>query len=62
MPWLYTASVDGIVRVWDGRDGSCVAALTGHTDGVLDIAISDGSVVLSASDDKTSRLFRLPTP
>lgn len=59
-PVIYTCSMDGAVRVFDARNGSCVRTLTGHTDIALDVAISKvGDIVLTASDDKTSKIFRI---
>lgn len=75
-PWLmYTASTDGTVGVWDPRDGNSVARFTGHTAPILSLAVSkytlgiilvftqhrNGNICLSSSDDKTVRVFALPS-
>ena len=58
---VFVCYTDGCSCVWDARTGECVATLTGHTDSVLDIAVSpDGRLVLTASDDHTCRVFAVP--
>lgn len=37
---VYTGSVDGKVRAWDGRTGNCERVFQGHGDSILDLAIS----------------------
>lgn len=39
-PLLFTACLDGCVRLWDGRTGSCEREFKGHRDGILDMAIT----------------------
>jgi WD40 repeat protein len=39
VPILYSASVDGTVRVWDGRDGKCERIFTGHVEPILDMVV-----------------------
>lgn len=59
-PVIYTCGMDGAIRVFDARNGSCVRTLTGHTDIALDVAISKvGDIVLSASDDKTAKVYHI---
>lgn len=39
--------------------GNCVRELRGHAQGILDMAVSpDFSMVVTASDDKTCRMFK----
>ncbi|GAB6018794.1 hypothetical protein CHUAL_000456 [Chamberlinius hualienensis] len=62
-PLLYTCDEEGIVKKWDARDGTCVAQWLGHNDKILDMKLSnDGNFILTASDDKTCRIFRLNEP
>eukprot|EP01104_Vermistella_antarctica_P004159 TRINITY_DN14666_c0_g1_i1.p1 TRINITY_DN14666_c0_g1~~TRINITY_DN14666_c0_g1_i1.p1 ORF type:complete len:421 (+),score=71.71 TRINITY_DN14666_c0_g1_i1:28-1290(+) len=59
-PVLYSCSVDGTVSLWDGRGGSLVKSLSGHTAPIFDFAIArNGSLVVSASEDTTCRVFRV---
>ena len=37
---VYTGSLDGKVRAWDGRTGNCERVFEGHGDSILDLAIS----------------------
>ena len=56
----HSTSVDGAVRLWDTRASTCQAVKYGHTRGVLDFAVSpDFRTVVTASDDHTSRVFRM---
>jgi len=57
---LYSACIDGAVRLWDTRASTCQAVQHGHTKGVLDLAVSpDMKTVVTASDDHTARVFRM---
>lgn len=38
---VFTACVDGNVRVWDARTGVCTSLFTGHTDMILDMRLVD---------------------
>ena len=56
----HSTSVDGAVRLWDTRASTCQAVKYGHTRGVLELAVSpDLRTVVTASDDTTSRVFRM---
>ena len=55
---LATASLDKIVRLWDGRTGNCIATLEGHSKRIKLVTFSsDGSTLASASQDGTIRLW-----
>jgi ribosome assembly protein SQT1 len=57
---LYTAGLDGVLRIYDGRSGQLQTVKNGHSDHILDFSLSsDSSFVLTASEDSTCRLFSL---
>mmetsp|Transcript_25402 Transcript_25402/g.45852 ORF Transcript_25402/g.45852 Transcript_25402/m.45852 type:complete len:479 (-) Transcript_25402:94-1530(-) len=67
LPLVFTSSSDGIVRVWDARNGSLVKTLTGHADMINDLDVcfiepenqGGTAVIVSGSDDKTIRIFEM---
>lgn len=59
--WLATAGPNWTVRLWNRSTGQ-ERTLTGHNNGIYDIALSDdGTLLASASDDGTARLWQLDT-
>ena len=39
-PLVYTACLDGVVRLWDARNGSTVRSWEGHSSHLLDLDIT----------------------
>ena len=37
---ILTGCIDGKVRVWDSRTGTCQKVFSGHEDAILDLALS----------------------
>ncbi len=57
---LATASLDGLVRIWNVGDGSEFGVLRGHNGPVEQVAFSpDGGRLLTASHDGTARLWEI---
>ncbi|KAK9722920.1 hypothetical protein K7432_002305 [Basidiobolus ranarum] len=57
---LASGSPEKVVRVWDPRSGKRITKLTGHTDNIRSLLISDdGQLLLSASSDSTIKLWSL---
>lgn len=55
-------AVDGSIRIWDVRTGRTVSLLPRHTTTVNTVEVSpDGSLILSASEDRTATLFPCQT-
>ncbi|MFQ6106166.1 MAG: WD40 repeat domain-containing protein [Thermoplasmata archaeon] len=49
---------ENMVKIWDFENGTVIANLTGHKDGVLEVKWSpDASRLVSASDDKTLKVW-----
>jgi WD40 repeat protein len=60
---VLTSSDQGIVRLWDVTTGNELHRFIGHTARSRRVSFSaDGCYALSASDDQTLRLWRLPEP
>ncbi|OUM65273.1 hypothetical protein PIROE2DRAFT_69119 [Piromyces sp. E2] len=57
---LVTGSPERIVRIWDTRQGKQVLKLTGHSDNVRALIVSeDGKWVLSGSSDSSIKLWSI---
>eukprot|EP00388_Colpodella_angusta_P037681 GDKK01042245.1.p1 GENE.GDKK01042245.1~~GDKK01042245.1.p1 ORF type:complete len:667 (+),score=106.37 GDKK01042245.1:102-2003(+) len=51
---IVSASLDGSIKVWDPRQASAVATMSGHKDFVLSVSVSpDGRFILSGSKDRS---------
>ncbi|XP_062588263.1 angio-associated migratory cell protein-like isoform X2 [Saccostrea cucullata] len=62
-PLVYTACLDGVIRLWDARNGKCSSEWVGHQDALLDFDLSnDGKTLVSVSEDNTARVFSLHKP
>jgi len=65
VPFVFAATINGTVRVWDARNGNLLHTLTGGptADQINDMDIQflpDGSaVIVAASDDNAVRVFEL---
>jgi COMPASS component SWD3 len=59
---LALAGAENVVKIWSPETGEFLRDLTGHTQGLSDIAWSSNSVYLaSASDDTTIRIWNVQT-
>jgi len=57
---LLTAGLDGTVRIFDVQRGTPILEKACHGDHILDAKISpDGEYIITGSDDKTSRIFKV---
>jgi WD40 repeat protein len=56
--WVFSGSYDGVVSVWDFRDGKLFRQIFAHTLAVKAIAVApDGRSVVSASEDGAIRIW-----
>lgn len=59
-PILYTCSLDGVVRVFEGRNGKLLFEGVGHQNHVLEIALADGgNTIVSCSEDAKVLVFNV---
>jgi WD40 repeat protein len=60
--WVAATGVSEEVQVWDSDTGVNVAVLRGHGNFVNSVAFStDGKLAVTASDDGTARVWRVPS-
>ncbi|KAJ0009354.1 hypothetical protein NQD34_001056 [Periophthalmus magnuspinnatus] len=58
-----TCSLDGALRLWDGRTGNMVSEYRGHTAEILDFTINrEGTMAVTASGDNQAKVFCLQRP
>jgi WD40 repeat protein len=58
-----TTCGDGVLYLWNVRNGQKLHSFKGHKGGIYAVAVSrDGRFALTGSTDKTMRLWRLPDP
>ena len=57
-----SAGADGIVRLWDLKEGQVLRRFTGHLRPVWSLVFSpDGTLLVSAGSDEVVRVWDLPT-
>jgi ribosome assembly protein SQT1 len=66
-PIVVTASIAGVVRLWDARNGQLLVTFTGGSSATInDLQIltrsNDDVVILTASDDQKVRVFKVHVP
>ncbi|CAK4071921.1 unnamed protein product [Aphanomyces euteiches] len=62
-PFVYTVTTDGMIHVWDARNGQLQKRLSGHQEMILEMefVVRNGVPldVVTASEDETVRIFSL---
>jgi WD40 repeat protein len=59
--WLVSGGSDGATRVWDANTGQVLAVLHMHSGSVNAVAVSRDGRIVSASEDRTAKVYRCPT-
>uniref|UniRef100_A0A672G4F0 Angio-associated migratory cell protein n=1 Tax=Salarias fasciatus TaxID=181472 RepID=A0A672G4F0_SALFA len=58
-----TGSLDGVLRLWDGRSGSMVSEYRGHAAEILDFTVNrEASFAVTAAGDYHAKVFCLQRP
>jgi len=58
---LASGGGDGVIRLWNARDGSLLASLSGHSKMITALAFNaDGNILISGSEDETLKIWDLP--
>jgi len=59
---VFTASMDGNIKIWGTSQGECQATLVGHQSAVTSLALSaDNQYLVSGSEDCTARIWDVET-
>jgi len=57
---IFTACMDGVIRLWTSLSGELMKEFHGHRENILDMVLSnDNKFILTAGDDETARVFEL---
>lgn len=60
--FLFSASIDKTIRIWDSSSGNCTRILEGHSEAVREVSVSrDCKLAVTCSDDKTVRIWDVGT-
>lgn len=59
---IITSDWDGVIHIWNAKNGNKIDEYYGHTDAISDMILSsDGHTLVSASNDRTVRMWDLAT-
>lgn len=56
--YVVTASADGVLRIWNAKEGDCEQVLSGHKATVTAVCMLRGERIASGSCDKTLRVWK----
>lgn len=56
--FLLSASLDGVVRIWENETGNCSLCLAGHREPVYSVSYSpDGKFIATGSSDRCVNIW-----
>ncbi len=56
--FIFSASLDGVVRIWENETGNCTVSLAGHREPVYSVSYSpDAKFIATGSSDRCVNIW-----